>query len=58
MGESTSYLPEGEVTGQQNIGDDTKGPYITLVVVALSVNDLGGNIVRRPKHGLEDLMVS
>lgn len=49
--------PEWRVTAQEGVGDDTQGPHIHRLAVALLEHDLGGGIPERASHGGENLVL-
>jgi hypothetical protein len=48
--------PEGRVTAQQCVGNDTHGPHVYGLPVSLFEHDLRGGVAKRACHGGEDFV--
>lgn len=51
------FAAEWRVAAKKRIRNDTHGPHVNGLAVALSVHDLGGGITKRASHGLESLLL-
>jgi hypothetical protein len=50
--------PERRVAAEQGVRNDTHGPHVDRLAVALAVHDLGGSVAERARHGLQGLLLA